>query len=315
MDIKKYSEAFLHHCRFDKQLSAHTLSAYQQDLNQFLAFIKENQVDKNTIRNYLKFLSQTGYSSKTIKRRMACLKAMFKWLEFEDLITENPFHKIRINIKLPRQLPKNIPPTSLSKLLKTAQAINAHVINSAYNIQPTSRLTAPRRIINQLNTLVTVELLFSTGIRVGEMVGIQLHNIHFEESKIKILGKGQRERCVFMVDQAIKNLLQSYLHYRTLLCPQHNHLLINTRGQPASTHLIRKLLKQLAIQAQIPQQITPHMYRHSAACELLQSGIDMRYVQKLLGHQSISTTELYTHVNDQILKDKITHANTRKRII
>ena len=167
--------------------------------------------------------------------------------------------------------------------------------------------------MNKLTCLLAVELFFSTGMRVSELVNVKINHIFLSEKKIKILGKGQRERFVFLPNKELTDLVSSYLSLREITKPTHNLLLINSRGKEASPHFIRKLIRQMSSLAKI-DKITPHMYRHSAACQLLESGVDIRFVQRLLGHQSILTTQLYTHVNDSVLQKKIAKANTRGSI-
>lgn len=314
MKITKVCEQFLFHCQHNRQLSHHSIAAYTRDLNCFVKFTQTKELKdcgKQEIKNYLTYLNQQGYAKKTIKRRIACLKSMFHWLELEETIEINPFHKVDISFKLPQQLPRNIPKTELVKILSTAKKQLSLKHNTEYQLADFTKTVQTPRDLNLLTSLLVIELLFSTGIRVGELVNIQLEHIHLNEHKIRILGKGQRERFVFLADIEIFNLLSAYISLRTITEPNHTQLLVNSRGKPASTHYIRKLIKQLTEKANIERTITPHMYRHSAACQFLESGLDIRYVQRLLGHQSISTTELYTHVNDKVLQNKVNLANVR----
>ena len=143
----------------------------------------------------------------------------------------------------------------------------------------------------------------------GELVSIRVENIDFGSQKVRIFGKGARERFVFLPHSEIIEGLNKYLNLRKMHAAEHGFLLINGRGEPASTQFIRKLIKELVDEMKIQRRITPHMFRHSAACELLESGVDIRFVQRLLGHQSISTTEIYTHVNDNALFDRVKKAD------
>ena len=318
MKINEVCNQFLSHCEFSKQLSHHSITAYKRDLFCFTKFIGHIDLiacDKFKLKDYLKFLNEQGYAKKTIKRRLACLKSMFRWLELEEQIEVNPFHKIDVSFKLPRQLPRNIPKSDLYKMLATAKRQLNLKPDSTYLLADFKKNIKTPKDFNLFTSLLVVELLFTTGIRVGELVNIQLQNINLNEFKIKILGKGQRERFVFILDQEICNLLNSYISLRHIANANGIFLLVNSRGNAASTHFIRKLLKQTSIIAKVTPKITPHMYRHSAACQLLESGLDIRYVQRLLGHQSISTTELYTHVNDNILQRKIRTANVRRSLL
>ncbi|CAM4042572.1 tyrosine-type recombinase/integrase [Pseudoalteromonas byunsanensis] len=313
MQISESCDQFLTYCKTNKQLSAHTIKAYRQDLATFQSLVREqpvNEFDKKQLQNYLHKLQQTALSVRTIKRRIACLKAMFRWLEREELIHINPFHKADISIKVPTQLPRNIPKSSLRKMLRTARANLRIAKDDSYSVATLNPLVTTAKHLNQLTALLVIELLFATGIRVSELVSIDIKHVLLSERKIKIFGKGQRERFVFIPSQEVVELIKAYLTFRNITSANHTLLLTNSRGKAASAHFIRKLIRETSKTAKV-EKITPHMYRHSAACQLLESGVDIRFVQRLLGHQSILTTQLYTHVNDNALQKQITKANTR----
>ncbi|MCF6435979.1 tyrosine-type recombinase/integrase [Pseudoalteromonas sp. MMG022] len=313
MQISETCEQFLAYCKTNKQLSTLTLKAYRQDLTTFQSLVREQEIsefDKKQLQNYLHRLQQTSLSVRTIKRRIACLKAMFRWLEREEFIQTNPFHKADISIKVPTQLPRNIPKSNLRKMLRTARTNLNICKHDSYNITTLSALIKTPKHLNQLTALLAIELLFATGVRVSELVNIDIKHIHLSEKKIKIFGKGQRERYVFIPSSEVVELIRAYLSLRNVTTAGHSLLLTNSRGKPASAHFIRKLIRETSHAAKL-EKVTPHMYRHSAACQLLESGVDIRFVQRLLGHQSILTTQLYTHVNDNALQKQITKANTR----
>lgn len=310
-------EQFLVHCQYNKQLSPHTIKAYKQDLASFNLLTKPQPIthfDKKQLKEYVIQLHQMTLSLRTVKRRIACLKSMFRWLELEDIVELNPFHKADIRFKMPKQLPRNIPKSDLRKMLRAARTDLGLSKEDSYSLNTLRGLVATAKQLNKLTTLLAVELLFSTGMRVSELVSIEIKHVYLSERKIKILGKGQRERFVFLPTKELSDLVTAYLALRKIALPDINLLLINSRGKTASPHFIRKLIRQMSIFASV-DKITPHMYRHSAACQLLESGVDIRYVQRLLGHQSILTTQLYTHVNDNVLQRKIAKANTRSFII
>ncbi|WDE04577.1 tyrosine-type recombinase/integrase [Thalassomonas viridans] len=309
-------EQFLSHCQHGKQLSPHTIRAYKQDLASFVKLVKEQDIqsfDKTQLKDYVIKLHQSELSIRTIKRRIACLKSMFRWLELEDIIEVNPFHKADISVKVPKQLPRNIPKNNLRKMLKAARLNLNLAKEDSYSLSTLQALITTPKQVNKLTCLLAVELLFSTGMRVSELVSIKIQHIFLSEKKIKILGKGQRERFVFLPNKELSDLVASYLSLREVTKPKHGLMLTNSRGKEASPHFIRKLIREMSSLAKI-DRITPHMYRHSAACQLLESGVDIRFVQRLLGHQSILTTQLYTYVNDNVLQKKIAKANTRGAI-
>lgn len=315
MKIHQACKEYLHHCKHNKQLSHHSISAYKRDLTCFIqavhiTFLKD--CNKEVLKQYLTHLNYSNLSKRTIKRRVACLKSMFRWLEMEEQIEYNPFHKLEIKIKLPLQLPRNISKINVSRVYQTALS----ELNITHGIcsDKLNEIIKKPRDVNKLSTLVCIELLFCTGIRVGELSKITLDDVCLAEKRIKINGKGQRERYVFLPDLQICKLLDIYLTYRKITQPKFSNLIVNSRGNPASTQFIRKLIHNITKLAKINSKITPHMYRHTNACTLLEEGLDIRYVQKLLGHQNISTTELYTHVNNQILQQKISAINIRRRL-
>ncbi|MCV6609224.1 MAG: tyrosine-type recombinase/integrase [Amphritea sp.] len=315
MKLAECCRQYLTACKHTKRLSLHTLRAYERDLEHLSQFLKPetkiSQIDKKTLKSLIYWLNQGELSQSSIKRRLACLKAMFRWLELEDLLETNPFHKLEVKVKLPHRLPRNIPRQELANLLRCAK-LNAGLPFKKRYSQPLILRTIQRKNqLNALTALVALELMIATGIRVGELVSIELEQIFWSEGKIRILGKGHHERYVFMPDRELISLVKSYQQLRKLSHPNHSTLLVNSRGTPASTQFIRKLISQLAENSNLNRHVTPHMFRHSAACELLESGVDIRFVQRLLGHYSISTTELYTHVTDNVLQEQITKANVR----
>ena len=310
---------YLDVCRRNKNLSQHTLKAYDIDLTQFQGVVGRQKsicdITKQDIIQFHHHLDEESLSPASIKRKLACLRAMFKWLELEEILEINPFHKIRTNIKFPKKLPKNVPAKDVNSMIQSAKTELGLSHTSSYKYKSIAACVTSKKSLNKLTTLVAIELMLCTGIRVGELTGITLNCIDVYERKIKIFGKGARERFVFLPDQELCDLLSTYLRVRSIVEPKTDAFLLNSRGQAASTQFLRKLVKDIAKLAYTQQKVTPHMLRHSAACELLESGLDIRFVQRLLGHSSISTTEIYTHVNDKLLKDKISNANVRKRVL
>jgi len=310
---------YLGTCANNKNLSKHTLKAYRIDFQQFQSCIGMkidiSLIDKNHILKFHNYLLNLELAPSSIKRKLVSLKAMFKWLELEEIILVSPFNKIRTNIKLPRALPKNVPASKLNNLIKKAKAELGVNRYDDYNANEISSLVTTKKALNKLTTLISIELMLCTGMRIGELSSIELASIDIFGRKIKLFGKGSRERFVYLPDVESCQLVKAYLKARFIATPTTSNFLVNSRGQPASTQFLRKILRELAQRASIEMHVTPHMLRHSAACELIESGLDIRFVQRLLGHSSISTTEIYTHVSDNLLKKKITQAKVRKRVI
>ncbi len=308
---------YLAFCEFTKKLSAHSIKAYKRDIEQFVIFsggqLNILEINKEHIRKFVDFCFLEELSHATIKRRLACLKSFFKWLENDETIPLTPFAKLDLKIRVPQKLPRNLSVQELSALLKASKKklgilnISAYLYKDFLNITPKN--------INDLTTLVCIELLYSTGVRVGELAEIRLTDIYFSEEYIHIRGKGQRERRVFLVDNSVKRLVKIYIKCRNMLSPDHNFLLINRLGRAATCQSIRIWLKQCSKNAKLSRIATPHMCRHSTATELLANGVDIIYVQKLLGHQSITTTQLYTHISYKDTQRNIARANLREDIL
>ena len=156
--------------------------------------------------------------------------------------------------------------------------------------------------------------LFTTGLRIGELVMIRLPDISVREGVIQVRGKGNRERLVYVPGKQAMAVLRGFLEARRRIAGEHQELLVSWEGTPISAQHIRKRLRRLAAMAGIVRRVTPHMLRHTAATQLLEAGVDIRVVQRLLGHASIATTQIYTHVSDAALKQRLTRANTLQRL-
>jgi site-specific recombinase XerD len=295
--VSKSCSEFLHHCRVAKTLSAHTLRAYGRDLAEFQSYCgSSSAVDdcgRAVLRGYLGFLlEQRGLKESSVRRRMACLKAMFRWLEREEAIAVNPFHRLDMVIKVPQRLPRALPVDELERLLWAAENLPGAL----------GRISA-----------LAVTLLFVTGIRVGELAQIAVSDINLDGGTIRIFGKGSRERTVFVVDDVLIRQIKNYLTWRSHLAPPTDHLMVTLSGRPATTAWLRARVRAAAIHADLPS-VTPHRLRHSAATQLLEAGVDIRFVQRLLGHHSISTTQLYTAVRDGALHGALKAANVVAKV-
>ena len=309
MCIERACIAFLDYCQFVKHLSPHTVRAYRIDLAEFVNFIgSQNEIencDKHSLRDYLAYLyEKRKLKATTIKRRIACLKALFHWLEEEELVEANPFHRFKTRIKLPARLPRTLSRPVIKTLLDHIESHLPFDLSSSFQGFEMRAFSNPT-IFNQLTLFISLELLFCTGMRIGELVSIKITDINFDERLINLYGKGDRQRRVFLPNDKIFSLLEIYLATRMVRSPTDDHLIINSRGNSVKTEFIRKLIHKNRREAGITTHITPHMFRHSAATYLLESGVDIRYVQRLLGHQCISTTQIYTHVTDKKLQEVV----------
>jgi len=273
---------FIEYCRILKGLSDHTIMAYFLDLKAFQIFAGRQLVlhscDHLLMNSYISHLKKSGdFKAATIKRRVATLKAFFGWLEREERIPLNPFHRLQVSIKLPKRLPSSLGLGELRSLFASPSCNTDGFLSANGKLQ---RVGFSAEDFNKLTTRVALELLFTTGVRVGELTGIKLDKIDFSERSIRIIGKGDRERRVFLVDDDIVRLVKVYLEARKLLFgASWDILLLTSRGNPATSQYLRLRLRKAAEHAGFKKNITPHMLRHSAATHLLELGVDIRYVQ------------------------------------
>lgn len=298
-NLSKAAEYFLDHCRIGRSLSANTLRAYSLDLARFVSFAEATtplaDIDRDTLRDYARSLvEESGLKMASVKRRIASLKAMFRWLEREEAIAVSPFHRLDLVIRLPRRLPRAISPDELRRLM--------------------AAIDKKERGFAAVTLRLAVVLMFTTGMRVGELATVRLSDIDQCEQVIQIRGKGDRERRVYLVGQEPRRLLDHYLRARRQMAPEFETLLVTGRGRPATTQWLRHHLRAAAEGAGLPRRVTPHMLRHTAATQLIEAGVDIRFVQKLLGHANIATTQIYTHVSDQSLREAVTRANVLGRL-
>jgi integrase/recombinase XerD len=294
---------FLNHCLFEKNLSHKTLKAYKIDLLQFESFLiinnkylEPNNISKHEIREFLTTLS--SLKPKSIKRKVASVKALFNFLEFEDQIVINPLRKMKINIKEPKKLPLIL---ELREILK--------IFKIAYKDLCNNECKKKYSNFESIRNVVIIELLFSTGARVSEIADLKRENINLDSGSIIINGKGNKERIIHVCNSETINILRKYnSFYQSKMSKANGYFLINRFGKKLSDQSIRNFVKKISRKAGIIKNITPHIFRHSFATLLLEKDVDIKYIQSLLGHSSIMTTQIYTHVNrvrqKQILRTK-----------
>lgn len=291
--IKKLIKDFLFHCRVEKNLSIHTLKAYQLDLNQFFQFVSSNgrsikiqHIDKKKLREYLQRLQETG-KVKTVKRKIATLKALFKYLEFEDKIAVNPFHKMRIKIREPLVLPGVLTLNEIKTLFQT-------IYKARHQCEDRGTYTY-KSIVRDISVL---ELLFATGIRVSELCHLKEEHVNLEQKYIQVNGKGSRERIIQICSPEIITILEEYIDLFHPYGNHFSHFFINRLGHRLSAQSVRFMIKKYTQLSNIKKPITPHKFRHTFATLLLEEGVDIRYIQQLLGHSTITTTQIYTHISN-----------------
>jgi site-specific recombinase XerD len=298
--------------RATRDLSPHTIRAYDGDLSSFEVHLGAgtavDRVDQEALVGYLAQQRDSGLSPASLRRRASALRSFCRWLEKQGLLEADPWTATTIAFGRSRKLPRVLPAHELDRLLGFLR----HAAGASPHQQPTSALVSKRP--HEATTLLAVSLLVATGVRVHEVVGVRLLDVDLEGGIIRLLGKGRRERQVFLPNAWLTSLTRSYLTVRNGFALSHPHLLFNTHLDPLTPAAMRSRLGKAAEAAGLHTHVTPHMLRHTAATQLIEAGVDIRYIQRLLGHASLSTTEIYTHVSDRALKRVISEADVLGRL-
>lgn len=299
-------EKYLQHCKFEKGLSEKTLKAYRIDLTQFSTYLNDNSARscrKEDIQRYLSILYD-WYKMKSVKRKMAALKAFFNYLEDEELLEKNPFAKLHVKLHEPLLLPKTIPLANINLLLQCAyQKSKANTKVHSYSYR------------TNLRDIAVLELLFATGMRVSELCSIAADSIDLSSGEIRIYGKGAKERIIQIGNPDVRTAVERYYEAFSNQIQETGWLFVNRLGNQLSDQSVRNMINSYVVQAGLEQHITPHMFRHSFATLLLEEDVDIRYIQQLLGHSSITTTQIYTHVTSKKQRDILTAKHPRNRIV
>ena len=301
--LHEHVKDYLRICRVQKRLSSKTIYSYKGDLDQFLLIssIKDpSQLTKKAISNYLIFLHEK-FKPKTVKRKIASLKAFIRYLEIEGIIDDNPFRQIQYKFKEPLILPKTIPLSTITSILE-----RVHLHASKEHTTLNDKITAIRNV-------AILELLFSTGIRVSELCSLKHCDVDLSLRKLHIDGKGARQRIVQIPNGDVIKALHNYqLIHRSPT--SENYFFLNQRNSRLSEQSVRNVLANLRQELNLDMHITPHMFRHSFATLLLEENVDLRYIQSLLGHRSITTTQIYTHVSQRKQREILATKHPRNTI-
>ena len=302
--MERTVNSFLQHLVVERGFAQNTLDAYSSDLNQFRAFVKDNLdapaeqetwrlVDINLLNSYITDLRDNrGYRETTTARKVAAVRSFFGYLSRNGLITDDPTENLG-SPRVGRSVPKFITEDEVKQLLGTAADTGT----------PEGRRDAS-----------ILELLYATGLRVSEMVGLNVQDIDFEEGFIRTWGKGAKERIVYVYPEALFHLRAYIGGARVELLGNkrgETALYVNQRGERLTRQWVWNILKASAKKAGIDTKITPHTLRHSFATHLLQNGASLRHVQELLGHSSISTTQVYTHLTDSHVRAEYERSHPR----
>lgn len=298
MNLNNYRNGFKAFLKLERSLSEHSVEAYIRDLDKLIQYtelegieINVKTLDVSFFHAFLSWLNGLGIAARTQARIISGLKAFFNYLMMEDILESNPMDLVdspKIGMKLPEVL-------SIEQIDALIGAIDLSNEQGERN----------RAIL---------ESLYSCGLRVSELINLKLSNIYFEEGLIRVFGKGQKERLVPIGNTAsryIKHYLEGSRNHVIAKKGSEDIIFLNNRGAALSRVMIFTIIKRLAEKAGISQNISPHTFRHSFATHLVEGGADLRAVQEMLGHESITTTEIYTHLDRQFLKDAITQFHPR----
>jgi integrase/recombinase XerD len=237
------------------------------------------------LREYVRSLFD-GYAVKSIKRKVATVRSMFRYLEREDVITVDPFRKVDLRLREPRRLPRTATLDDLERLIR-------HLYDGKAAAQ-----RANQRVHLLLRNIALVEVLFATGARISEVCRLRIGDVDLAVGSVRVLGKGSRERLIYFGAEAA-DAIHEYLVSKDGINSPTDHLFQGGTGTALSEQTARTVLRKCSDAAGTAQCLTPHMIRHGVATLLLEQGVDIRYIQSLLGHSSISTTQLYTRVYDR----------------
>lgn len=289
-------EVFLSYLKYEKSYSDKTINSYQIDLELFFTFLKREgittfrQVTYKIVRNYLIFLYQKNYAKKTIARHISSLRSFYKFLVKEKVVKENPMLLIS-NPKLDKTLPHFLYTNEVEMLLDIPDVETPIGSRDA----------------------TILELLYSTGVRVSELVTIKISDIERSNRTIRVFGKGKKERMVYY-GGCLEAKLNYYLKQarpQLLKEKQNSFLFVNHLGNPLTDRGVRTILDRILKQGQVDFHISPHVFRHTFATHLLDNGADLKTVQELLGHENLSTTQIYTHVSNERLRNVYLHSHPR----
>lgn len=295
---------YLDYCKNQKRLDQKTLKAYKIDLNQFFEEITSTDlcsVSPAMLEAYISNLHQT-YMPKTVKRKIASVKAFFHYLEYKDVIQLNPFNKVQIKFREPVVLPKTIPLITIEKFLSTLYTYNQNAD------------TDYKKLIS-LRDIAVIELLFATGMRISELCSLTPSNINFQEQTVLIYGKGSKERKLQIGNDDVIHALSKYQEAFQSQIASCGYFFVNRLSHRLSEQSVRNMINKYTAIAAIDMHITPHMFRHSFATYLLEADVDIRYIQEMLGHSSINVTQIYTHVAMSKQKDILTTKHPRKNFV
>ncbi len=298
--MQEQIQAFLRFITVEKGYAQNTLSAYQNDLNQMAAYLRTKDpemtwasVTREDVSDYIVHMKSLTYSSTTVARKLAALKSFFHFLTIDQIITENPAAMLD-SPKVRKYLPKALSTHDVDRLLAEPAK------------DPSPKGQRDRAIM---------ETLYATGMRVTELINLNVDDVNMSDGHIRCMGKGAKERIVPLYPQALA-ALQTYVQtgrQQFLKDPLQRALFLNQRGERLTRQGLWLIIKEYARRVGITFEVTPHTLRHSFATHMLSGGADLRNVQALLGHANVNTTQVYTHVSNERLREVYNEAHPRAK--
>lgn len=293
----KKIEEFLSYLEYELNYSNLTVKGYSDEIEKYLTYTKEHNVNykkisNDDIRNYLKYLDNLKYSKSSISRNLSSIRTYYKYLLDKKIVDSNPFKNIS-NPKKDKKLPNFL---NYEEIMKIFDSINEE------------------NILGKRDRCI-VEVLYDTGVRVSELVNIKIKDIDFSEKTISIFGKGRKERIVYFGDY-LYDVLNDYINNcRNILLSNKSceYLILNSRGSQITTRGVEKIIDKVVKDASLKHKISPHVLRHTFATHMLNGGSDIKTIQQLLGHESLSTTGIYTHISNDVLRSEYLKNHPRSR--
>lgn len=313
MNVGQAIQDFLRHGERERNLSDRTLRAYESDLSQFSAHLTDLDVPSITSDHLEVFVAKLGtetYRDTSIRRKVAALKVFFRYLEDQGLVTESPARKLKIKQPAEARVPNVLTPKELKALL-VAPKRQIDDLAEKRDDTPGGR----NRFFCAVRDNVIIELLFSTGIRIGELVALDVSDVDLEAKRLRITGRGTRGRYIEITFAALLLALAEYLMLRSSRQLDTNALFVGRSGTRLTIYSIENIFKKYVRSAEIKRHVTPHSLRHTMASMLISDGTDIRAVQEVLGHASILSTQVYTKVNPARAKRGSSGVNPRDRIM
>ncbi|MFC2117050.1 site-specific tyrosine recombinase XerD [Bacteroidota bacterium] len=292
MDWKTSVDTYKVFISIEKSLSKNSTEAYLRDINSFINFLKSSSINKNPgdiklkdLQDFLQWISEMGIGARSQARIISGLRSFFKYLLLEDLIETDPTCLLE-SPKIGQKLPEVLSVKEIDELIASIDLSKAEGHRNK----------------------AMLETLYSCGLRVSELINLKISNIYSEQEYIRIIGKGNKERLIPVSKRAIDEINIYISNYRKLVDVQKGNedfIFLNRRGKKLSRVMIFHIIKECALKCKINKNISPHTFRHSFATHLVEGGADLRAIQEMLGHESILTTEIYTHLDKEYLRDTI----------